>query len=1280
MTVPQGSYQPPHVRDANSAPLRVGMLTPWNQACGLATYAKFFVPHLTTHVVAIFAENNCGVVGRDEPFVTRCWHRVSKGSESCDYSMLESAIVKAQLDILHINCHTAFFEQPTFSLMLVRLRNLGVKVVVHVHQLFTKRPEHEALLAVADRVIVHSRENRLEAIANGAQPEAVKVVTHGVEIRDDLAGESRDSLRAKLGIDRKGPIITSFGFIQPHKGMEAVIEAVAHLQAQRIPARGIIVGEARTDQKSSALYLKGLQDFVRAHDLEDCVSFVSRYVTDREVGEYLAASDIVVMNYHSDYFEASGACSLALGAGAVVMSSLAPGMMPFGDAVWHLTGGYPPGISAEILIRNPHLCEQIRMNARAYALENSWPNAARRIQDVYEGLFMSSEERVVDGIEESEVVTTPVPAEPKVSHDSAPIRVLMQNRPNTFVHRGGDTVVVERLSQGLKERGVDVTVDVSGTEDPSKFDIVHLFNFATADLTTSLGKKAKEAGVPFVVTTLYEDVPTFHHQSHAVAIKLLEYVARGQDRQWWAAHKLDLDSVIPASRFEVDWLVENATTLFTNGSGETNAIVRDFPQANLVVEVPLGHEVGRMVGPELFEREYGVKDFVLCVGRIETRKNQLMLLKALEDSDLTVVLAGGGFSYQPEYEKAVRAFKRKGRTIILDRVTPEMLSSAYSACRIHALPSWYELPGLVSLEAAAHGKNIVVTRTGTTGDYVGTKAFYCQPWDSDSINAAISAAFYAPVKEGLVEMAKSYTWDTAVDKTVSAYENIIKGSSAEVGDVPQATPVGGCYDMSVDTKNIETLIEQGETAAREGDYARAEAILREAEIVDSTSTRVLKARGAVCLAQGRIAEAVSYFDRALKVTPHDPNLLTGLGMCVAVSGQPVEAMPVFERVLAQVPDHLVALHQLLECAYQLGAFNRAESAVRRYLSVKPQDTAIRFCLAGVLYKQGLWAAANGELSRVIAERPDHEAARELQSMIAKQMTPAPATPSAVQVPIQMSQPAPTSTASEAVEASMKEAASNSNERSTGLAAEYFQQRDEKAADTGSFVDGKMDEAEQWKREGKQGEAREALDKVRRTPGLTEAQRERFTCIEAEFHVMDGELEIADEVYAQVLTGNPRSVRALCGKGALAAERQEWSTAQEYFDKAVAIEPSYDVALAGLGLCAMVNKKEEKAFELFQQAVRSNPENRRALLGVLQLGYPMKRYTEIEKAINSYLELHPANIEMLYSFAGILFAQGKVEQAKSEVEKILIFEPQHTRALELRDLMRGEKPAGVVTRQ
>ncbi len=393
MTVSDGTNMAVTTSDTRDVPLRVGLLSPWNQACGLATYAKFLVPHLTSHVVAVFAETDCEVTGSDEPIVRRCWKRVTTGEGADDYSRLEVEIEKSNLDILYINCHTNFFVQPTFSLFVRRVQSRGVKVVVHVHQLFTTREEHRALLSIADRVLVHSPENRLEAIANGARPERVAVVAHGVEIRNDLSAESRESLRVKLGLTRQGPLITSFGFIQPHKGMEAVIEAVAHLQSKGIPARGLIVGQSRTDQKSSAHYLKALKDFVQAHKLEDCMSFVSEYVSDREVGEYLAASDIVVMNYHSDYYEASGACSLAIGTGAVVMASISPSMMSFGDAVWHITGGYPPGVSAELLIRNPELCEQVRLNARAFAQRNAWPVTAQKIQESYSVLFSSIEER-----------------------------------------------------------------------------------------------------------------------------------------------------------------------------------------------------------------------------------------------------------------------------------------------------------------------------------------------------------------------------------------------------------------------------------------------------------------------------------------------------------------------------------------------------------------------------------------------------------------------------------------------------------------------------------------------------------------------------------------------------------------------------------------------------------------------------------------------------------------------------------------------------------------------
>jgi tetratricopeptide (TPR) repeat protein len=101
---------------------------------------------------------------------------------------------------------------------------------------------------------------------------------------------------------------------------------------------------------------------------------------------------------------------------------------------------------------------------------------------------------------------------------------------------------------------------------------------------------------------------------------------------------------------------------------------------------------------------------------------------------------------------------------------------------------------------------------------------------------------------------------------------------------------------------------------------------------------------------------------------------------------------------------------------------------------------------------------------------------------------------------------------------------------------------------------------------------------------------------------------------------------------------------------------------------MTENNAEKAFRFFQAATEKNPENHRALLGLLQTGYPLKRYTEMERMLTAYLDLHPASLDMLYSFAGVLFAQGKVNEARLEIEKILIFEPQHEHALELRGII------------
>jgi glycosyltransferase involved in cell wall biosynthesis/Flp pilus assembly protein TadD len=1255
--------------------IRVGFLSPWNQSCGLATYGKFLVDELvrTGLDVIVFAEQGVARTATDEGFVRRCWNRNQPQGAHDTYRALEEEIARAGISILHLNCQARFFAFPMFAELLGRLRRRGIAVIVHLHNLFTVGQELAALLTNCDRVFVHTPENRLEAIANGAAPDSVAIVPHGVVVRDELDAEEKNDIRATLGVDGDEALLITFGFIQPHKGLESLVEAVSHLQERGIQARGVIIGETRTDDPQSAAYLRSLRDLVNRSGVSHRISFITTFVPEEQVGKFLSAADIVIMNYRSQHFEASGACSLAVGAGAVVVTSLAPAMMAFGDAVWHVTAGYPVGLSTELLLTNSILRQDLRQRARAFADQKSWGQIAHLVARQYEELT-SGALSAENGNEQHQAQTESVVRNGAYPKTAKPIRVLMQNRPNTFAQRGGDTILVERLSQGLAVRGYEVRVDVEGSQNPADYDVVHLFNFATPKLTRAFAERVYAAGRPFVITSLYEDIPSFHNQSHAVAHSLIHYVLGGQQRDWWRTHRVDIATVARADRFQADWIAQHAAAILVNGAGEAQAIRRDFPFVKMLKTVTVGHETGAAGDASLFEKTFGVRDFVLCVGRLESRKNQLMLLKALEDSEITVVLAAGGFSYQPEYDSAIRNFRRRGKTLILDRLTPEMLSAAYAACRIHALPSWYELPGLVTLEAASYGKNVVATRTGTSVDYLGDIAFYCDPADEASIRSAVLTAYEAPPRAGLVQRARSFTWERAIDETIAAYEAVL-GVDASASTMSKENPVHieavpsiGFYDMSLNASEFEDVLDQGEAAAKNMEFERAEELLRRAESLDSHSPRALRALGAVMLAQSKLSDAQKFFDRAIALSPSDPKILTGRGMCDILAGRPADGLAFIEKALTIAPDNLVALYQMIECAYRLDQYDEAIGSLRRYLEGAPRDCEMRFCLAGCLYKVGEFQGCLSELERVLGEKTDHDGAHDLKAKVLDTIGDGPR---AAVLPVVEVEPRPDSGVASTVFEELADRIQQWTISEATIEREACISHapiEVSSATTQRGLDEQIELIESLKRSGKLAQAKELLDAILTNREMNPAQRDVVTCLDAEFKVIMGELEAAAVLYNKLLDKNPHLARALCGKGALAAEAQDWVTAQAFFETALDYDPNYDVAIAGVGLCKMVANRTEEAFNLFRRAATVNPENYRAILGVLQLGYPLKRYAEMECLVLAYLKRYPSNLDMLYSFAGLLYAQGRVAEARSQVEKILIAEPRHESALELREIL------------
>jgi tetratricopeptide (TPR) repeat protein len=822
------------------------------------------------------------------------------------------------------------------------------------------------------------------------------------------------------------------------------------------------------------------------------------------------------------------------------------------------------------------------------------------------------------------------------------LKILIQNRPNALSQPGGDTVVMERTKHGLEKLGVEVTIDLDCKEDLTKYDLVHLFNLATPDYTKALAQRAKAAGIPFVVTTLLEDVQNFHNQSHAWAQYLYSYVQNGQNKDWAAINKPDLSLVPQSQKFENSWTIQNAAGLFVTGPKEGQVISRDYGINLPIYPIYLGCEVSEDISADKFIQAYGVKDFVLCVGRIESRKNQLSLLKALEDVDVPVVIAGSGFTYQPGYAEAVKSFKRRAPTLVLGRLDKEMLASAYCAAKVHALPSFYELPGLVTLEGARYGCNVVASGdSGTIEDYIGAAGFYCNPADENSIRSAVQRALAAPRSETLKQKAKMFSWENLGTQTLAAYRKILNievNNTKVLGD--KGAFMAPTFDLDTDTTVFQDTLERAELATKAGKTDEAQALFAQAEKLNPNSCRLRMSMGAFHFSNGKIKEAKASFESALDVDSNDVKSLIGRGMCEIFNKSHVTAYGYFVKALQINPLELVGIHQLIECAFVLNRFDESTEIIEKFLAKNPKDAEMRFCLAGCYYKLSKISEAKLELQNVMAQNPNHKGALELSARIANEESKVVATPTI----------APTVVASPISE--------------TLIVAPPVQQRVDRNID----ADMKLAELNEKKRNREIEAVKTGCAELSKIQNLAADQIEFIKILSAEVAILEGALEAAHSIYDVVLKDNPRSARALCGKAALAANSNEWTSAQVMFERALQSDSRCDIAYAGLGMCAAQTQNFPKAWDLYSQALRINPENLRAVLGIIELGYPMKRLAEVEKAVRGYLDLHSADCNFMYSLAGCLFAQEKYSEATEELDRLLMFEPNNQHALELKQLI------------
>ena len=168
--------------------------------------------------------------------------------------------------------------------------------------------------------------------------------------------------------------------------------------------------------------------------------------------------------------------------------------------------------------------------------------------------------------------------------------------------------------------------------------------------------------------------------------------------------------------------------------------------------------------------------FCLFTGTMtQERKNVPRLIEAAQKYGFKLKLVGNKGNAASE-ERLRRLIGNHQNIEIVGFVSDEELSSLYNRAKVFALPSINEGVGLVALEAAMHGCNIVITNLGGPKEYYPKGlAQTVNPYDIDDIGRAIMKALDDNTSQPMLRehIEKSYNVSSCTDLLIDNYKKLL---------------------------------------------------------------------------------------------------------------------------------------------------------------------------------------------------------------------------------------------------------------------------------------------------------------------------------------------------------------------------------------------------------------------------------------------------------------------------------------------------------------------------
>lgn len=363
------------------------------------------------------------------------------------------------------------------------------------------------------------------------------------------------------------------------------------------------------------------------------------------------------------------------------------------------------------------------------------------------------------------------------------MKVLFQSRNSLFVDHVGDTTQVLKTKEYLEKIGIKVDISLELEPDVSRYDLVHIFNFTRPQEAFIQARNAKRYHKTVVLSPIFVDYTEYDKKGREGVIKaLFKLLNKHQIEYCKILGKVIVTREINKGNLRVlqkgVWKTQKESLKYIdlflpNSLSEWNRLAKELGISNALYQVVPNAVDRQLFNPEKVEidpEHLQYKGCVLCVARIDGRKNQFRLVQALRNFPGKLVFVGKISQHHHKDFIRLKNFKRPN-TFFLGDIPHKKLPSLYAVSKVHVLPSFFETTGLSSLEAGIMGCNIVVSDRGDVREYFGNLAYYCEPDSIDSIRNAVLEAYNSPVNPELTKhILENFTWEITANKTLSAYE------------------------------------------------------------------------------------------------------------------------------------------------------------------------------------------------------------------------------------------------------------------------------------------------------------------------------------------------------------------------------------------------------------------------------------------------------------------------------------------------------------------------------